>query len=48
MGLSGRVDGKRGHDEGDAELAQRAARRIGEYLTTHPGATWSGVAQPMN
>ena len=23
---------------GDAELALRAARRIGEYLTTHPGA----------
>jgi len=22
----------------DAELARRAARRIGEYLTTHPGA----------
>ena len=22
----------------DAELAHRAARRIGEYLTTHPGA----------
>ena len=27
---------RRGSD--DAELALRAARRIGEYLTTHPGA----------
>jgi excisionase family DNA binding protein len=26
------------HESGDAELALRAARRIGEYLTTHPGA----------
>src|ERR1700761_3454552 len=25
-------------EDGDAELALRAARRIGEYLTTHPGA----------
>jgi excisionase family DNA binding protein len=38
MGMSGRIDGKRRHDDRDAELAQRAARRIGEYLTTHPGA----------
>jgi excisionase family DNA binding protein len=27
-----------GQGDRDAELAQRAARRIGEYLTTHPGA----------
>jgi excisionase family DNA binding protein len=26
------------HEGGDAELALRAARRIGEYLSTHPGA----------
>lgn len=25
------------HGDRDAELAQRAARRIGEYLTMHPG-----------
>lgn len=25
------------HENRDAELAERAARRIGEYLTTHPG-----------
>jgi excisionase family DNA binding protein len=30
--------GKARQGDGDAELAQRAARRIGEYLTTHPGA----------
>jgi excisionase family DNA binding protein len=30
--------GKVRQGDGDAELAQRAARRIGEYLTTHPGA----------
>lgn len=27
-----------GRGDRDAELAQRAARRIGEYLTAHPGA----------
>jgi excisionase family DNA binding protein len=30
--------GRGRHGERDAELAHRAARRIGEYLTTHPGA----------
>jgi excisionase family DNA binding protein len=30
--------GKVRQGDRDAELAQRAARRIGEYLTTHPGA----------
>jgi excisionase family DNA binding protein len=30
--------GKARPGDRDAELAQRAARRIGEYLTTHPGA----------
>lgn len=36
--MPGKVDGKIRQDDRDAELAQRAARRIGEYLTTHPGA----------
>jgi excisionase family DNA binding protein len=38
IGMSGLVDGKRRNDDRDAELAQRAARRIVEYLSTHPGA----------
>lgn len=29
---------KSARSDRNAELAQRAARRIGEYLTTHPGA----------
>lgn len=36
--MPGQTDGKVSQRDGDAELAQRAARRIGEYLTTHPGA----------
>lgn len=32
------ADGTTRHGDRDTELAQRAARRIGEYLTTHPGA----------
>ena len=37
MAMPGKAGKVRGGDR-DAELAQRAARRIGEYLTTHPGA----------
>jgi excisionase family DNA binding protein len=37
MAMPGRT-GKVGSGDQDAELAHRAARRIGEYLTTHPGA----------
>jgi excisionase family DNA binding protein len=33
-----RADSATRRRSGDAELALRAARRIGEYLTTHPGA----------
>ncbi len=36
--MSGQADSATGHGSPDAELALRAARRIGEYLTTHPGA----------
>lgn len=36
--MPGQVDGEVRRRGRDAELAQRAARRIGEYLTTHPGA----------
>jgi excisionase family DNA binding protein len=36
--MPGQAGGKIRHDDRDAELAHRAARRIGEYLTTHPGA----------
>ena len=38
MAMPGQTGGKVRQRDGDAELAQRAARRIGEYLTTHPGA----------
>jgi excisionase family DNA binding protein len=36
--MPGQVDGTARRMDPDAELALRAARRIGEYLTTHPGA----------
>lgn len=36
--MPGQVDGEVRRRGRDAELAQRAARRIGEYLTTHSGA----------
>jgi excisionase family DNA binding protein len=36
--MAGQVDSGVSRDNDDEELAQRAARRIGEYLTTHPGA----------
>jgi len=36
--MSGQADSATRHGSPDAELALRAARRIGEYLTTHPGA----------
>jgi excisionase family DNA binding protein len=36
--MPGQADSATSHGSGDAELALRAARRIGEYLTTHPGA----------
>jgi excisionase family DNA binding protein len=36
--MPGQVDRVTNRGSGDAELALRAARRIGEYLTTHPGA----------
>ena len=37
--MPGQADGAtRRESGGDAELALRAARRIGEYLTTHHGA----------
>lgn len=35
--MPAQADGTTRHEDRDAELAQRAARRIGEYLTTHPG-----------
>jgi len=38
MTMPGQAGAKVGQGDRDAELAQRAARRIGEYLTTHPGA----------
>ncbi|WP_250291591.1 excisionase family DNA-binding protein, partial [Frankia sp. CiP1_Cm_nod1] len=36
--MTGQAGGAARHRDPDAELARRAARRIGEYLTTHPGA----------
>jgi excisionase family DNA binding protein len=36
--MPGQADSAIRREDGDAELALRAARRIGEYLTTHPGA----------
>jgi excisionase family DNA binding protein len=36
--MPGQAGGKIRHEDQDAVLAHRAARRIGEYLTTHPGA----------
>ena len=36
--MPGQADSGTRPENGDAELALRAARRIGEYLTTHPGA----------
>lgn len=36
--MAGQVDSGVSRDNDEKELAQRAARRIGEYLTTHPGA----------
>lgn len=36
--MAGRTDSRTRHGDHDEELALRAARRIGEYLTTHPGA----------
>src|SRR5215471_2944843 len=36
--MPGQADSATRRESGDAELALRAARRIGEYLTTHPGA----------
>ena len=36
--MPSQAGGKIRQEDRDAELAQRAARRIGEYLTTHPGA----------
>ncbi len=36
--MPSQADGKTRHEGRDEELALRAARRIGEYLTTHPGA----------
>ncbi len=36
--MPSQADGKTTHEGRDEELALRAARRIGEYLTTHPGA----------
>jgi excisionase family DNA binding protein len=36
--MPGQADSASRRESGDAELALRAARRIGEYLTTHPGA----------
>lgn len=36
--MNSHAGGKVRQGDRDAELAQRAARRIGEYLTTHPGA----------
>lgn len=36
--MPGQAGGEMRQGNRDTELAQRAARRIGEYLTTHPGA----------
>ncbi len=36
--MPAQADGTTKRGDRDAELAQRAARRIGEYLTMHPGA----------
>lgn len=36
--MPGQVDEEIRQGDRDTDLAQRAARRIGEYLTTHPGA----------
>jgi excisionase family DNA binding protein len=36
--MPSQADSATRHESDDAELALRAARRIGEYLTTHPGA----------
>ena len=36
--MAAQADGIAGQGHRDAELAQRAARRVGEYLTMHPGA----------
>ncbi|MGO9081467.1 MAG: hypothetical protein ACLQDY_20905, partial [Streptosporangiaceae bacterium] len=36
--MSGQADSAVRRGGADAELALRAARRIGAYLTTHPGA----------
>lgn len=36
--MPGQTGGEMRQGNRDTELAQRAARRIGEYLTTHPGA----------
>jgi excisionase family DNA binding protein len=36
--MPGQSDSAIRRESGDAELALRAARRIAEYLTTHPGA----------
>ncbi len=36
--MPGQVGSGVRREDDDEELAQRAARRIGEYLTTHPGA----------
>lgn len=36
--MPGQADSEIRRGSHDAELALRAARRIGEYLTTHPGA----------
>jgi excisionase family DNA binding protein len=38
MDMPAQADGTTRRGDRDAELAQRAARRIGEYLTLHPGA----------
>ncbi len=37
--MPAQIDETTQHGDRDAELAQRAARRIGEYLTMHPGAS---------
>jgi excisionase family DNA binding protein len=36
--MPSRVGSGASREDDDEELAQRAVRRIGEYLTTHPGA----------
>jgi excisionase family DNA binding protein len=38
MKMTGQTGGELKNNDPDTELAQRAARRIGEYLTAHPGA----------